>query len=70
MILQNGTAYQGMPGQADYQIAQFERYKARLPHPTAEIKSDLHTASSASLWPINNPICQKRLSFNGVYPFH
>lgn len=54
VVLQEGTQYQGLPGQADYQIAKFERYKARLPHPTAEIKSDLHTASTASLWPPNN----------------
>ncbi len=54
VILQGGTEYQGSPGHADYKIANFERYKARLPHPTADIKSDLHTASTASLWPPTN----------------
>jgi lipopolysaccharide export system permease protein len=54
LILKDGKAYQGLPGHADYQIAEFGRYKVRLPHPTAEIKSDLHTASTASLWPITN----------------
>ncbi len=55
VILQDGKEYQGKPGHADYQIAEFERYKARLPHPTVEIKGDLHTFSTASLWPPNNP---------------
>lgn len=55
VILKNGKSYQGSPGHADYQVAEFERYKARLPHPVVEIKDDIHTASTASLWPINNP---------------
>lgn len=55
LILQDGKEYQGLPGHADYQIAEFDRYKARLPHPTVEIKSDLHTASTSSLFPLNNP---------------
>lgn len=55
VVLQDGKKYQGVPGRADYQIAQFKQYKARLPHPTANIKKDLRTASTASLWPLNNP---------------
>lgn len=53
-ILEDGKAYQGMPGQADYQIAEFQRYKARLPHPFSETKDDVRTALTASLWPLNN----------------
>lgn len=55
VILRNGKEYQGLPGRADYQIAEFEQYKARLPHPTMEKKPDLRTYSMASLWPLNNP---------------
>lgn len=55
LILEEGREYRGVPGQADYQQAEFERYQARLPHPTADIKSDIHIASTASLWPVNNP---------------
>ncbi len=55
VILQHGREYQGFPGHADYQNAEFDRYKARLPHPTLEIKGDIRTASTASLWPLNNP---------------
>ena len=55
VILQNGKEYQGLPGHADYQVAEFERYKARLPHPSLEIKGDIRTSSTRSLWPVNNP---------------
>lgn len=54
VVLQEGKKYQGIPGHADYQIATFKEYKARLPHPQVSIKKDLRTASTASLWPINN----------------
>lgn len=55
LILQNGSEYEGVPGQADYQVADFKEYKARLPHPTMEAKDDLRTATMASLWPLLNP---------------
>jgi lipopolysaccharide export system permease protein len=54
VILQNGQVYQGMPGHSDYQVVEFERYKARLPHPILGIKNDIRTADSSTLWPINN----------------
>ena len=54
-ILQNGRAYQGRPGRADYQVAEFERYQARLPHPSFVVRNVDRTAYPASLWPINNP---------------
>lgn len=55
IVLQDGKEYQGVPGHADYQIAQFGIYKARLPHPTVRINDDIRTAKTASLWPLNNP---------------
>lgn len=55
VIFEDGKAYQGLPGRADFQVAEFESYKTRLPHPTLEIKGDIRTASTASLMPINNP---------------
>ena len=55
VILQQGKEYEGRPGHADYQIATFDRYKTRLPHPTLEIKGDIRTSSTGSLWPLNNP---------------
>lgn len=65
LILQKGQQYQGMPGSADYQVAQFERYKARLPHPTIDLKAnDLSFASTASLWPLNNPNLEKAVELH------
>lgn len=54
IILQNGKEYQGIPGQADYQVAEFGQYKARLPHPVIRISEDLRTMSTVSLLPYNN----------------
>ncbi len=59
IVLQQGKEYEGLPGQANYQIAEFEQYKARLPHPTVAIQKDIRTASTASLFPLNNPNRQK-----------
>ena len=59
VVLQNGKEYEGVPGHADYQVAEFERYKARLPHPSVEIKNDIRTASTSSLWPLYNPDVNK-----------
>ena len=54
VVLKEGKKYQGAPGHADYQVARFSEYRARLPHPKVSIKEDLRTESTASLWPINN----------------
>lgn len=54
IILQNGKEYQGVPGHADYQVAEFGQYKARLPHPVIKISEDLRTMSTASLLPLIN----------------
>lgn len=60
IVLQDGKEYQGVPGRADYQVAEFAEYKARLPHPTVRgLSEDLRTANIASLWPLNNPDPQK-----------
>jgi lipopolysaccharide export system permease protein len=55
IILQEGKEYQGVPGQAEYQVAEFGQYKARLPHPAIKISEDLRTLSTAALLPLNNP---------------
>lgn len=55
VVLRDGKKYQGVPGNAAYQVATFEEYKARLPHPSVSIKEDMRTATTASLWPLNNP---------------
>ena len=54
VVLKNGKKYQGVPGHADYQVASFTQYKARLPHPQVSIKEDLRTLKTSKLWPSNN----------------
>lgn len=55
LVLQDGKEYQGVPGKADYQVAEFAQYKTRLPHPTIEPTNDIRTVKTANLWPLNNP---------------
>lgn len=55
LILEKGSEYQGLPGRADYQVINFDQYKARLPHPKAVIQDDIRTLDTASLWPLLNP---------------
>lgn len=54
IILQKGKEYQGVPGQANYQVAEFAEYKARMPHPIVKINDDIRTAKTSTLWPMNN----------------
>lgn len=54
IILQKGKEYQGIPGHAEYQVAEFGQYKTRLPHPEVKISTDLRTFSTISLFPLNN----------------
>lgn len=56
LVLEQGYAYQGIPGQANYQVAEFDQSKARLPHQKIEgVQDDLRTANISSLLPFNNP---------------
>jgi lipopolysaccharide export system permease protein len=56
IVLQQGKAYEGIAGQANYQVAEFEQYKARLPHPKVDgLEKDLRTAKLTSLFPFANP---------------
>jgi lipopolysaccharide export system permease protein len=55
LVLKQGKKYLGAPGKADYQIATFDRYQARLPHPIVTVKNDIRTERFANLWPFNNP---------------
>lgn len=55
VVLKKGQGYQGIPGQATYQVAEFAEYKARLPHPVIKLNDDIRTAKTKTLWPLNNP---------------
>jgi lipopolysaccharide export system permease protein len=59
LVLQQGREYQGTPGNAEYQVAQFAEYKTRLPHPFISISDDIRTRKTSALWPLNNPNLEK-----------
>ncbi|OGV48644.1 MAG: LPS export ABC transporter permease LptF [Legionellales bacterium RIFCSPHIGHO2_12_FULL_42_9] len=54
IVLQNGHEYQGLPGESNYQIAQFYQYKARLPHPNFRFKEDIREVKTSQLLPYFN----------------
>ena len=51
LILTDGENYQGQPGRADYQIATFRQYEARLPHQTMLAKKDIRMLPFSQLLP-------------------
>lgn len=51
LVLENGRAYMGVPGHADYQLLRFETYEARLPHPEVKAEQDIRTAKTGYLLP-------------------
>ena len=55
MLLNDGRVYQGNPGQADYQIFQFDNLDAPLPTPVISVADDVRTLSTKQLLPFNNP---------------
>lgn len=59
IVLEKGNEYQGVPGEATYQVAEFAEYKARLPHPIIKLSDDIRTAKTKTLWPLNNPDLSK-----------
>jgi len=54
IIFSSGKAYKGVPGHAEYQVAEFNQYKARLPHPVVAVKEDIRTAKTSTLLPVLN----------------
>ncbi|MDF1678448.1 MAG: LPS export ABC transporter permease LptF [Legionellaceae bacterium] len=55
LLLENGHAYQGRPGHADYRVVHFKAYETPLPEPVIVPKAgDLRAVKTADLWPINN----------------
>ena len=59
LVLTDGENYRGRPGEADYQIASFQEYKARLPHQTITAKKDIRTLPLRQLLPWHNPDPEK-----------
>lgn len=59
IVLKDGKEYEGQPGSANYRVAEFKQYKARLPHPVVRIKEDIRTAKTKNLLPYLNPDREK-----------
>ena len=55
IVLQQGKEYEGMPGHADYQVADFMQYKSKLPHPqVVALNEDIRITKTKDLWPLLN----------------
>jgi lipopolysaccharide export system permease protein len=51
LVLLNGTRYEGVPGQRDYRIVEFERYAMRIDSPAAkQAELTFHTMPTMALW--------------------
>ncbi|MES2075250.1 MAG: LPS export ABC transporter permease LptF [Pseudomonadota bacterium] len=48
LVLKNGRRYQGVPGQADFQTMEFERYSMRVASQTQDIESEIDVAGMAT----------------------
>ncbi len=59
IVLKDGKEYEGQPGKANYRVAEFKEYRARLPHPNVRIKEDIRTANTQDLLPYLNPDREK-----------
>lgn len=70
VVLESGREYQGYPGQANYQVVEFERYRARLPHPNLALKDDRRTLTTAELWShaATNPAMAAELQWRFAIP--
>ena len=59
LILTQGHHYQGRPGQANYQLTDFERYEARLAHSKPITNLGVRSLPFQKLLPWNNPDLRK-----------
>lgn len=54
LVFTDGRSYEGIPGQANYQLSEFKRLNVRLPHPVFTVKNKMSTAKLSTLWPLLN----------------
>jgi lipopolysaccharide export system permease protein len=59
VVLQKGQEYQGEPGESTYQIATFDTYEARLPHPARVFAEKVNGMKTSQLLPFFNSDPQK-----------
>ncbi len=71
VILANGYRYEGKPGQAAYQLAQFGEYAFRLPTPDQEgrrIQVGYHERSTSDLWGDSGVAAKAELQYRFSVP--
>lgn len=55
VVLENGHGYKGTPGEGDFQVLSFKKYKVRLPQSdTQAFKDEISNTPTAELFPFNN----------------
>ncbi len=55
LVLKNGRRYQGIPGQADFQTMEFERYSMRVSSKTQEVGADVAVDALSTMALLANP---------------
>lgn len=63
LILDNGRRYEGVPGQADYKIAEFERYWMRLEPQTVALRPDNGANALSTMTLLQNPTATNLAEF-------
>jgi Predicted permeases len=54
LVFSQGEAYRGIPGQANFKVANFQTYQVRLPHPVDNSADDIRSMPTQALWPVDN----------------
>jgi lipopolysaccharide export system permease protein len=65
LVLKNGRRYEGVPGQADFQTMEFERYSMRVATKVAALGTDLQSdaMTTPALLLLNNPFTNAELLY-------
>ncbi|MDP3559960.1 MAG: LPS export ABC transporter permease LptF [Legionellaceae bacterium] len=71
LAIQQGTAYEGVPGQLDYRVLSFQQYRMRLPESTVALEKDIRTYPSARLLHgfLQTPLYAAELAWRFSIPF-
>ncbi len=54
LVLKDGRAYIGVPGELKYQVVNYNQVDVRLPHPKSSPEDDIRSIRTEKLWPYLN----------------
>lgn len=54
LVLKDGRAYIGVPGELKYQVVHYNQVDVRLPHPKSNPEEDIRAIQTEKLWPYFN----------------